>query len=151
MTMMASGVQLNPELKSVLGQIAAPQSKNITDAYSKLRGGIAPTSDYATERFAKTGGLAQGNLESVLGGVLGNTSYGDVKNERDYQQNYELAKRIGELNAPSLLEQVLGGLGGGAQTGGQFAGLYNSLKKPPKTTGSGNVAAANDFYDTAFA
>lgn len=136
MAMMASGVQLNPELTKILGDIGTPQSKNISDSYAKLRGGISPNSDYATSRFNKLGTLAQGNLKSNLEGALGSSSYGDWKSQRDFEQNYALAKLTGELNAPSTLEQVLGGLGGAMRTGGDIYGLYNSFKKPSKLGGS---------------
>lgn len=135
----ASGVKLNTTLADALGGIGAGQSQNIAGTYGNLRSqaasgagpkGIAPGS-YADQRFITGQGLANQNLGAGLEGVLGNEGYQSFKNNRDFNQNMALAQYTGEINKPSLLEQALSGLGGGAQAGGMAFGLYNSLKKNP--------------------
>lgn len=137
----ASQIAIPSSLTDVLGQIGSGQQSAISGAYAKKkqqmladalpgRATVLAPGSYASERLGTGENLSMGNLRSGLEQVLGNTAYGDWKNERDFRQNYELAKLAGELMRPSTVEQVLSGLGGGAQTGGQFMGLYNSLKKP---------------------
>lgn len=149
MAMMAGGVQLDPELMKILGEIRKPQSENISSSYSRLRGTLPQGSTYATERFDKLGGLSQGGLKTNLESVLGNTSYGDWKNERDYQHNVALAERIGGLMAPSVLQQVLGGLSGAAQAGGDIYGAYSNFSKRPQKKAGPGISSSYDLYDSA--
>jgi hypothetical protein len=131
----ASGVGLNPTLTDVLGGIGSTQQGNIGSTYNNLRtqakgngatpAGIAPGS-YADQRFTTGQNLANQNLKAGLGGVLGNEGYQSWKNQRDFNQNMALAKYTGALNKPSLLEQALGGLSGGAQVGG----MVSAMRKP---------------------
>lgn len=138
--LMAGDVKINKDLSNALGGIGDQQQKSVSDIYAKKRSqlmadarpnaGVLAPGSYASDRLNTGEGQSMANLRGSLESVLGNTAYADKKSEREYQQNYELAKRIGDLMSPSVYEQVLSGLGGGAQAGGQFYGLYNALNRP---------------------
>lgn len=137
----ANQINLDPKLASLLQTIGAPQSTAISGSYGRYGdqmrrdarpGATVSTSPgtYGANRLAVRERLSQGGLSSGLAGVLGGEGLADWKSNRDFGQNMALAQLSGDLMKPSTLEQVLGGLGVGAKAGGQFAGLYNSMKKP---------------------
>ena len=131
----ASGVGLDSNLAQSLGQQAQGSQNSLNQVYNRIRSRYAkdvgpnPSGGYADQRLAQAQKLSnlglRGNLESVLGGA----GYGTYKINREAEQNRNLAQYIGDLNKPSILQEVLGGLSGASQTGGQFAGLYSSLGK----------------------
>lgn len=139
----ASDINLNPSLTKTLGTIGTGAQGKISDIYGRMRTQMAsdarPKSvgpgSYADQRFTTGQGISNKNLGAGLENVLGNEGYESWKNQRDFNQNMALANYTGALNKPSLLEQALGGLSGGAQLGGQGYGLYQSLKKKKNNNG----------------
>lgn len=138
--LLASDVKLPSNLTTVLGQQGQGAQNSLNDVYSRIKSQFGADqkargvrsgdpNDYFSSRIGTGQNMSNLGLRGGLESVLGDTGYKDTLSERDYQQNYELAKRIGDLMSPSILEQVLGGLGGGAQAGGQFYGLYDKFQK----------------------
>lgn len=138
MAITADQIGINPSLTSALGAIGTPYQGSISDVYAKKKSQLmadarpgaatmfAPGS-YASDRMSTGENLSQGNLKSGLEQVLGNTSYGDWKSQRDYEQNMQLAKLTAELNKPDTLSQVLGALAGGARVAGQVYGATRGM------------------------
>jgi hypothetical protein len=131
----AKDVGIDSSLTKALGTIGTGQQTAITGAYDRARGQAAadarPTGSYYGNRLGTGEALSQGNLKSSLENVLGNTGYADFKGQRDYDENMGLATLTGELNKPTTLEEILAGLNGGAQAGGNLAGLYQALNRRP--------------------
>jgi hypothetical protein len=109
-------------LEAALGRIGSRQK-----ASSVASGRVEGT--YAPAELARGGAQASSGIEDALLGALGNTSYDEMTKDHDQEQNLALANEIARLNAPSVLEQVLSGLGGGAKAAGGFASLYKSLNR----------------------
>lgn len=110
-------------LQAALGNIAARQQASAL-ASGRIRG------EYAPAELALAGQNASTSIEDALAGALGGTSYSEQLKDMEHKRNLDLAREIGALSAPSLLEQVLGGLGGASKTGAQFYGLYEGVRKP---------------------
>lgn len=131
----AKDVTLDSSLTRTLGGIGDTQGTAISGAYGRARTQAAadarPTGSYYGQRLGTGEALSQGNLRSGLENVLGGEGYADWKSKRDFDENMALAQFTGELMKPSTTEEVMAGLGGGAQAGGQFYGLYNALSKRP--------------------
>lgn len=156
MALYASGVQINPTLSGAISGQGSPGynayntiNKNYAGAQQGLAndaaargmnpaGSVGPNS-YAGNRFATTQGLDTGNLESALGGGLGNTAYQNALAQRDYTQNVGLANEVGALNKPNLLQQVLGGIGNVGGTAAQVYGAWgkNGTPSTPQPGGGG--------------
>lgn len=152
-----SNIKIDPSLQATLGQIGKGPQNSLQDIFGKVRSQFAAdaagrgvkapaTGSYIDNRLGTTEDLATQHLQNSLESVLGNTAYETAKADRNYQQDYGLAKQVGELNKPSTLEEILSGLGGGAQVGGQFAGLYNASKRP-NTSRSQNTDPALSLFD----
>jgi len=137
---LANTINLDPNLSAALGAINKEQSGNIGNVYGGMRTQFsqdavphkAQPGGYADRRLTATEALSNQNLMGSLGAVSGDQAYTDYKAQRDFENNMALAKLTGELNKPSTLEQVLGGLSGGAQMGGQGYALYQSMNKAPE-------------------
>lgn len=134
MSLVASGVQLSPDLASSLGQIGTKTSNNIKNNYGNATAqagsdasarGMPGAGSYNTNRLNTTQGLDTGDLESVLGGSLGNTSYQDTLAQRDYAQQMQLADKVGSAAGLSSLEQVLGGVGSATKSATAAINAYN--------------------------
>lgn len=158
----ASGINLNPTLADTFGQIGTKQQGNIGNVYGNMRTqlagnksgsgvtGIAPGS-YADQRLTTGQSLADQNLSAGLGSVLGNEGYQSWKNKRDFNQNMALAKYTGALNKPSLLEQALSGLSGGAQIAGMVsAGKTGNKKKSSSTSFDPYASSGADNSDYGY-
>ena len=152
MALTAQGIGIDPTLKGMLSGQGSPgwnayntinsnygTAKNQFASDASARGMNGPASigpnSYAGSQFATKQGLDVGNLESALGGGLVNTSYQNTLQQRDFQQNEDLAKRVAALNKPDLLQQILGGVG---NVGGTLAGIYGAWGKnaSPSTGGT---------------
>lgn len=96
-----------------------------TDAKARgLRGSTAAgPGSYAGGRFDTAQNLDIGALEAALAGGLGNASYENQLQEREFNQNSELAREAAELNKPGLFEEILAGLGGAGKTAGTYYGM----------------------------
>lgn len=133
----AGGVKLIDKLKSPLGGYNQQAQGSLQDALGRIgtrQNASAKASgrvrgEYGQAELNRAGTRASGAIEDTLLGSLGGTSYDEVLKQKEHQRNLMLAKMIGDANAPSALEQVLSGLGGGARAGGQFYSLYNALGK----------------------
>lgn len=132
----ASDVKLDSSLAKTLGGIGDSQGSAISGTYGRAKTQRAADArpsagGYYAERLGSGETQSQGNLKSGLENVLGGEGYADWKGLRDYGENMNLAQLTGQLNKPSTLEEILSGLGVGAQAGGQLAGLYQALASRP--------------------
>ena len=150
MSLYASGVNIDPTLAGSLSGQGSPGY----NAYNKIKQNYAgaqgqfgadasargmnagaatsPNSYYGTQSTAKQG-LDVGNLESALGGGVGNTAYQNALQQRDFQQQSALANQVGSLAGMSTLEQALGGLGAVGGTAAKVYGAYGSRGTPSTT------------------
>lgn len=143
MSLYSSDVKIDPTLSGTLSGVGTPAYNTINSNYDaakkKLMGdasargmngaaAVAPGS-YAGTRLAATQGLDTGNLETALGQGIGSTAYNNTLQNREYNQNTQLANEIGALNKPDLLQQILSGVG---NVGGTAAGIYGAWGKNAK-------------------
>jgi hypothetical protein len=168
MPLYASGVQIPADLSGALSGPGSPgynaynkigqnyagaQQQFAQDANARGMNGAAATApnSYAGNQFATKQGLDVGNLESALGGGLGNTAYQNTLQQRDFGQNEALAAQVAALNKPNLLQQVLGGIGNVGGTAAQIYGAWG------RNGGGGNIggyapgsASMNGYYVNPF-
>lgn len=156
MALVAGQVQLPQDLGSIFSGIGTNAYNNINNNYNQARqqsasdasalGRSAPGS-YNTQRLGTTQGLDIGNLESGMGSALGNAGYQNQIAQRNYGQQRQLADIIGAASAPSTLQEIFQGIGGGAKAitpwlgmmggpsssvpGSQYANTPNSLSLMP--------------------
>lgn len=100
-------------------------------------------STYAPQRFNEVGDLASRQLEDSLYGGVGKASLSDLLAQKQFEQDVALANEIGDINRPSTLQEVLGGLGGAATLGAEGYGLYSGLGK------HGGGGSGQPFYGVA--
>lgn len=142
----ASNVPLLDQLKDPLSGINKKAQANLQDILGQLgtqattsaKASGRTTGSYAPAELARVGTNASNTIQDTLLGALGGTSYDELLKQKEQERNLALARRIGDLSAPSLLQQILGGLGSGAQTGAQFYSLFHALKKPGLEYGGGS-------------
>lgn len=151
MALYASGVQIPTDLSGIISGPGSPGynayntiGSNYAAAKNKLMGdaaargmnpaGVVSPDSYGGQRMAAVQGLDVGNLESALGGGLGNTAYQNTLAQRDFGQQSQLAQEIARLNKPDLLQQILGGIGSVGGTAAQIYGAWG------KNAGSRNGA-----------
>jgi hypothetical protein len=133
MALMAGGVKMPQDLTDALSTIGGSGTAGINNIYGQARQrqagdmaalGRAPSSNsYGGQRLGVQQGLDQGNLEASLGGVLGDTGYKNTLAERDYNQNRQLAEETAALNKPSLLQQIMQGIGSVGKTAATYYGM----------------------------
>lgn len=121
MSLLASDVKLPPDLASTFSGIGTNAYNQIGQNYggamakagsdNSARGLPGGAGSYATQRLGAQEGLDTGNLEAGLGGDLGNTAYKNALDQRNFQQQSQLANIIGAAGAPSLLQEVFKGFG----------------------------------------
>src|SRR4029077_8895635 len=106
------------------------------DASARGMNGVAAAAPgrYVRDQFATKQGLDVGNLESALGGGIGNTAYGNQLQQREFGQNVDLANLVGSLNKPDTLESILGGLGNVGGTAAQIYGAWGKNRTPAPQT-----------------
>ena len=143
MALTAQNIGIDPTLKGILSGPGSPgytAQNNITNNYKSALGTIGSDASargmngaaamgpnsYAGQQSGIQQNLATGNLESALGSGLGNTAYNDALQNRDFQQNVNLAKQVAALNKPDLLQQILSGVG---NVGGTAASIYGAWGK----------------------
>lgn len=110
----------------------AELGKISSQATESMRGRGVSRSDYIPQEISRAGGMASRGIEDTLLGALGGASYDELQKKQEHDRNLALAREIGSLSAPSLLEQILGGLGGAAGAGAQFGSLFSALGKKKK-------------------
>lgn len=151
MALFAGSVKSLPQLGDALGGIQKTQGNNLSKVFDRVRSRFQsegnPKSDYFDQRMGVAQDFANRGLESSLEGVLGDASYKDALSERDHGQNMQLVQRIGALNKPSTLEEVLMGLSGAAGVAGQFAPLYKSLSNRTPNYVPSYGSARNPYAD----
>ncbi len=120
------------DLTDALAGIGAGGTAGINDIYSQAKERQAKENalkvpgninSYGPQRMGVEQGLDQGNLEAVLGGVLGDTGYKNTLEEREFDQNKQLAEEAARLNKPSLLQEIFQGIGGVGKTAGAYYGM----------------------------
>lgn len=143
MAFMAGDVKLIEGLKQPLGGYATAAKGSLQDALGRISSRSKQsqeasgrvTGEYTGQQLDQAGVMGERGIEDALGGVIGNASYTDALNQKKFEQDMMLAKRIGSLNRPSTLTQVIQGLGGAVDTGVQAKGLYDALNRPSGTSG----------------
>lgn len=125
-------------LETELGRIGSRATAS-ADASGRTRGSYIPA------ELGRASQMAGAGIDNTLLGVIGGASKKDAYSARDYMQNMQLAKMIGKLNKPSVLQEVLGGLGDIAGTGSQ---LYGAFKGKFGTGGNRAIQGPElPFYD----
>lgn len=150
--MSASGVRLIDQLRDPLTGINKQRQESLKGSLGRIGSRQTASSrasgrvlgEYAPAELSRAGGMASRSLEDTLLGALGGASFDETRKQQEHQASMALAREIGALSAPSLLQQVLGGLSGGARTGMQFGQLYGALNKPSSPKGR----IPQDFYFT---
>ena len=153
MALLAGGVNLPPDLAQTLSTIGNKAYGQIGANYKQagqqqandasVRGLPPPDStSYGTERLGTTQGLDVGNLDATLGSGLGNTAYNNTLQERDFNQQKYLTDLIGNAAAPTTLEEVLSGIGGGAKAGLNLLPFLPSTGKSVSPGGSGVASSS---------
>lgn len=160
MALMASGVAIPDDLKAALGGYTKKAQGNIGGIYKNLGGNFA--SDQATLGHTPSGPgnspdytLGEGEAASSRGAndalysALGGTAYKDTLNQREYNQNTELANEVGALNRPSTLEEALTGLGAGSRLAGTGYGLFKKFKPnvPQGTPNGTDLGSSLSLFD----
>ena len=120
------------DLKSILGRQADTQVAGIEDAYVGKKRHLAGALAHGGRYRSGVGNYDFGDLESSktndIGGVYGNlasTLAGipaeDYLDQMGYSRSDSLARRIGDMNKPSSLQEILGLIGQGGNIAGKFA------------------------------
>lgn len=130
----AKDIGVDPTLMALVGAPGEAAGNSIRAVYDRTKSRYKD-SDYANERLGQANTQAMAGLQGSLEGVLGDTAYKNSTAQRGFQEDYDLANYIGELNEPSTLEEILGGLSGAAQAGGQIYGAMpkRQQKRQPQT------------------
>lgn len=143
MALTAGQVILPQDLSNVFSGVGTKAYKNIGINYNNAMGkatqdasaqgfGGGPL-DYTKERLGSQEGLDIGGLETGLGSGLGETGYKEALNLRNFNQQKQLADIIGDAAAPSMLQQIFSGIGGGSKAVGQtlpFLQMLNRRETP---------------------
>lgn len=123
--------QAQDPLQAALGRLSSRQT-----ASNKASGRVL--GEYAPAELSRAGSRASTGIEDVLSGALAGGSYDEVLKQQEHERSLALAQEIGDLSAPSVLEQVLAGLGGGGRAGAQFYQLYNQFPRKKSDTNYAN-------------
>lgn len=150
----ASDVGLLEELRNPLAEINKKRQAGLQGSLGRLgtretassRASGRVSGEYIPQELEIAGKRASRGIEDTLGGALGGASYDELLKQKEHEQNLALANEIGALSAPTLLEQILGGLSGGGKAGAQFYGLYNALGTQPKRRNTQFSSAPEDIY-----
>ena len=156
MAFMAGDVKLIESLKQPLSGYATAAKGSLQDALGRItarsKEGQQATGrvqgNYGAEQIGQAGMMSERGIEDRLNSVLGNASYGDTLAQKKFEQDMALAKRIGKLNRPSTLTQVITGLGGAVDTGVQAKGLYDALNRPSSRAGNVQFGLSSNPYQT---
>lgn len=152
MALLASGVNLANPLKDPLSKIGQKSQMTLQDILGRVRSANAegqavsgrPIGQYTGMELDRAGMMGGRNIEDSLYGVLGGASYQDARNAKRHQLNLDLARRIGGLNKPSTLQEVLGGIGQAGQLYTAGKSIAGSFKSPK--SGRNPMAPAEDYY-----
>lgn len=154
----AADIKLADPLKAPLGSINTKGQGSLQSALGRIQTNATasnkasgrPTGQYQGQVTGQANTAASQGIENSLAGVLGNASLKDAKNEQEYQENLKLAKEIGAINAPSLIQEIFSSIGKGANTAGEFKGLYDALGNKNKgyssSSGENNYGLAKNPY-----
>lgn len=132
----AGGVRLIDDLRMPLKRTNQKSQDLLRQALGRIGGrqnaSGAPRGEYFGQELQRAGNTASLGIEDDLLGALAGGSYEEAMQQKEHEASLALAQEIGDLSAPSTLEQVLAGLGGGARAGGQFSQLYRRFRKPSR-------------------
>jgi hypothetical protein len=109
-------------LQSALGRI---QAQSLASGRASGRG----KSSYIPQELNRASTIGSRGIEDTLYGSLGSVSLKDTLAALEHQRNLALVNEIGDNMSPSLLQEILGGLGAAGQAGANVSGIYNSLGK----------------------
>ena len=137
------GINLADPLKDPLSKIGQKSQGTLQDILGRIQGQNAmgqavsgrPMGQYTGMELGRAGTMAGRGVEDSLYGVLGQASLQDARNAKQHEMNLALARRVGGLNKPSTLQEVLGGLGSAAQlftAGKSIAGSFPKQSLPYK-------------------
>lgn len=130
-------VKLTDQLKPILGSYNQNAQGSLSDALGRITN-QAKTSARASGRVQgqyqplalnRANSMASQGITNSLGSVLGGVSLKDIQNQKLFEQQMALANEIGDLNSPSTLQEVLAGLGGGADLALRGKGIYDALSR----------------------
>ncbi|MCI0562723.1 MAG: hypothetical protein MN733_29940 [Nitrososphaera sp.] len=149
MPLVAGGVKLLRDLKDPLTGISAKRRGSLESELGRLTGRARagqiatgrPQGEFIGQELGRAGDLGSRRIDDALLGILGEGSLRDFRSEQDFQRNAALAEEIGAALAPSLLQQITSGLGGLGQAGLQGAGLFQALRRRPRTSGRFSFAS----------
>ena len=135
MALVAGDIKLEQSLNDPLKAIASKGSKRLEDVLGRITsrfrsgqeasGRTALPNDYFSQEIGATRGASERGLEDVLYGSLGQGSYKNLINQRDHLRKMALAKEVGRINQPSVLQEILRGVG---QLGPALPGLMSGGK-----------------------
>lgn len=156
MAFMAGDVKLIEGLKQPLGGYATAAKGSLQDALGRISSRSKQsqeasgrvTGEYTGQQLGQAGMMGERGIDDALGGVLGDASYTDALNQKKFEQDMMLAKRVGALNRPSTIMQVIQGLGGAVDTGFQAKGLYDALNKQPRSSGNVQYGISQNPFST---
>lgn len=154
MPLTAQNINIDPALAMSLRGGGASAYNKIKQGYGQAQGAFgADAAARGMSAGAATGGgsyygtqapisqgLAVGGLQNALGGGLANTSYSNALQQREFDQNADLARQAGALNKPDTLQEILAGLGGVGGAVGSYYGMKGKMggnvAPPPSGPGS---------------
>lgn len=113
-------------LSDVLTGEANSATANLTDQYQQGRkrmvaqqaaGGrlMSGVSNYPLTDLDTSFTKAKSGIQDQLASSLASVPEEDWLNQNNFNRSYQLANFIGGLNKPNTLEEILAGIGGGAQ------------------------------------
>lgn len=157
----AKDVRLIDPLKKTVGGYAQAGQSSLADALGKINNQITASQiasgrqpgQYTGQALTRADILASRGINDTAAGVLGQTSLKDTQNEQAFQDNMALAREIGALNSPSLIQEILGAVNGTADAAGKAKALYDAIgSRNQNYSGSTTYGvSANPFvrYDTS--
>lgn len=138
--MTAGAIKLRDPLKDPLSGISQQRQSSLQDTLGRITANSRasqaasgrPMGEYAGYALGNANTLASRGIDDSLYGVIGNTSYKEDRADRDHLRKIELAKKLGKMNSPSTLQEIIGGIGslGPLIPAGQS--LYRSMQRQPQ-------------------
>lgn len=133
--MTADKVKLLDPLKGQLGGYAKSGQNSLSDALGTLNNQATTSAqasgrvmgDYQGQALGRANTMASRGINDSVAGLLGGASLKDAQSQQEFEQKMALAREIGAMNSPTMLQEIIGGISGGANVAGQGASLYQAL------------------------
>jgi hypothetical protein len=151
----AGDIKLAKPLQSPLSGIAGKSRSRLQDILGQRTDQIRqdqlvsgrPMGEYTGFALGQASDAAGRGVDNSLYGVLGDASLRDYRSNQDYQRQMQLAKEIGDLNRPSLIQEISGLLTGAGTSAGSFKNIYDQFSNRPKISTTRSTAPALNYYD----